>query len=85
VIGESLGELPLFGEARPAAAILHGSLEQLQRTALLVELEQIFGSRNRQRDVQQRLGDAVGLDRAPGEVDDWDVKTGSPAPTEVVS
>ena len=63
-------ELALLGEAGAAAALLHGPAEQPLRTALLVELEHRADARQVQRQVQQRLGDVVGLDRAAREVDD---------------
>ena len=78
-------ELPLLGEPGPPAALLHGAPEQPRRSALLVELEHRLHPGEVQRQVQQRLGDVVGLHRAAGQVDDRQPEARAPTRTEVVA
>src|SRR6202008_2916469 len=85
VVGRRPRELALLGEAGTATPLLDGPAEEPARTAVSVDVDHRAGPGDVQGQVQQRLGDVVGLGGATRDVDDGYVETGRPAPAKVVA
>ncbi len=80
----AVGELALLVVAAAVAALVHGGAEQPGRAQLVVERDHRRLAGDLVEQVEQRLGQVVGLDRAAGHADDGQARLGLPVPAEVV-
>ena len=77
-------EPALLGEAGPAAVLAGRPFEQPAWPQLLVEVGSRRHPAQMQDQVEQDLGDVVGLGRAARQADDWQPAMRAPVPAEIV-
>src|SRR5208283_5737681 len=79
-----VGEITLLEIACAIAALMHGLLKQPFGTSRLIDGDHWREPSELAQQIEQRLHEVVGLNRAAGHVDDGQSRLGFPIPAEIV-